>query len=101
MDAKSKRISRKTAGLPGSLLAEYVRCGKPNCRCANSGARHGPYWRRFWREAGRTHSAYVGQADLDATRHAIEQWRRSHPSLRSMHRDLRTLSTLGKEAGLW
>jgi hypothetical protein len=101
MDAKPKRISRKVAGLPGTLLAEYVRCGKPTCRCMREGPGHGPYWRRFWREAGRTRSAYVRHADVELTRRAIDQWRHTHPSMRSLLRDLRTLSTLGKEAGLW
>lgn len=25
---------------------EYRKCGKPNCRCANTDYRHGPYWYR-------------------------------------------------------
>jgi hypothetical protein len=101
MDAEPERFSRKTAGLPGTLLAEYIRCGKPTCRCMHDGTGHGPYWRSFWREGGRTRSAYVRRADVDATRLAIAQVRRSHLSIRSLLRDLRALSTLGKEAGLW
>jgi hypothetical protein len=101
MDAKPERFSRKREGLPGTMLAEYVRCGKPTCHCRPDGSGHGPYWRRFWREGGRTHSAYVRRADVDATRRAIAQWRRSHPSLRAVLRELRGLSSLGKEAGLW
>jgi hypothetical protein len=83
------------------LVAEYVRCGKTACRCMRGGPGHGPHFRRFWREAGRTRSAYVRQADVDATRQAIAQWLRTHPSLRSLHRDLRALTSLGKETGLW
>jgi hypothetical protein len=101
MDAKPEQFSRKAVGLPGSLLAEYVRCGTPTCRCMHTGPAHGPYWRRFWREDGRTYSAYVRRAEVDATRRAIAQWHRTHPSLRSLHRDLRALGALGKEAGLW
>ncbi len=33
----------------GYLVARYVRCGKPNCRC-RSGPGHGPYWYLVWRE---------------------------------------------------
>ena len=29
--------------LRGSLVERYLRCGKPNCRCAR-GRRHGPLW---------------------------------------------------------
>lgn len=101
MDTKPERFSRKTAGLPGTLLAEYIRCGKPSCHCMCGGPRHGPYWRRFWREDGRTRSAYVRGADIDTTRRSIAQWHRSHPSLRAVLRELRELSRLGKEAGLW
>jgi hypothetical protein len=101
MDARPERLSRKTTGLSGSLLAEYVRCGKFTCRCMNGGQQHGPYWRRFWREDGRTRSAYVRRNKVEAVRRAITQWHHTHPSLRSLHRDLRALGDLGKEAGLW
>ena len=101
LDANAERISRKTAGLPETLLAEYIVCSKPTCHCSCDGTRHGPYWRRFWREAGRTRSAYVRRADVDATRRAIAVWRRSHPSLRAVRRELRELRSLGKEACLW
>jgi hypothetical protein len=98
---KAERFSRKTAALPGTLLAEYIRCGKPTCHCRRDGRRHGPYWRRFWREAGRTRSAYVRCADVDATRRAIAQWRHTHPSMRSLLHELRALNSLCKEAGVW
>ena len=101
MDASLERISRKTLGLPGSLVMEFIRCGKPTCHCMRGGLGHGPHFRRFWREDGRTHSAYVRRAEVDATRRAIAQWHRTHPTLRSLHRDLSMLSALGKEAGLW
>ena len=29
--------------LRGSLVERYLRCGKPNCKCAR-GRRHGPLW---------------------------------------------------------
>ncbi|HEX2023024.1 MAG TPA: DUF6788 family protein [Candidatus Thermoplasmatota archaeon] len=40
---------------------EWVRCGKPGCRCA-SGERHGPYTYKYWREGKRLRKAYVGRA---------------------------------------
>ncbi|HEX8097819.1 MAG TPA: DUF6788 family protein [Pyrinomonadaceae bacterium] len=39
---------------------ELVRCGRKNCRCA-AGKGHGPYWYKYWREGGKTRSAYVGK----------------------------------------
>jgi hypothetical protein len=35
--------------LSGAVHGQYVRCGKPNCKCA-SGELHDPYYYRFWRE---------------------------------------------------
>ena len=56
---------------------EYVRCGKPKCRCAGKGAYgvgaaglglHGPYWyaywtteRKGWPPTPRLHKKYVGK----------------------------------------
>ena len=101
MVVKPEQMSRKTTGLPGTLLAEYVRCGKPACRCMSGGPRHGPYWRRFWREGGRSRSAYVRRTDVEATRQAIAQWRLSHLSVRAMLREFRALNAICEEAGLW
>lgn len=58
--------------LPGSVQAQWVRCGKPNCRCAR-GEHHGPYWYRFWWEDGRKHKAYVRKADLEAVQAACQE----------------------------
>jgi len=30
--------------LHASLIERYMKCGKPNCRCHGSGARHGPFF---------------------------------------------------------
>ena len=58
--------------LPGVVCAQYIRCGKPNCRCAH-GELHGPYWYRFWRDRhGRLHKEYVRKADVDVVRAACE-----------------------------
>lgn len=46
--------------------SEYVRCGKPTCRCAK-GKLHGPYAYKYWRdEKGRLRKAYVGKARSSA-----------------------------------
>ena len=60
--------------LPGAVCAQYVRCGKPNCHCAQ-GQRHGPYWYRFWRDRyGQRHKEYVRPTDLEAVRAACAAW---------------------------
>ena len=67
----------------------------------NGGAPHGPYWWRYWRAGGQTHKAYVPRAALAHTRAAVRLWRLHHRSVRSLVRELRALSRLGEEAGLW
>ena len=58
--------------LPGTVQPQYVRCGKPNCRCVR-GELHGPFYYRFWRDhSGRQHKEYVRKADLEAVRNACE-----------------------------
>ncbi len=52
-------------GLPGCVIAQYRRCGRPNCRCA-SGSQHGPYFFHYWRAGGTARKRYV--ARLDAPR---------------------------------
>ncbi len=66
-----KREARKTLPKTGSVCMQWVRCGRPNCRCAR-GELHGPYYYRFWREDGRLRKAYIKQADLAAVRAACE-----------------------------
>lgn len=62
--------------LPGTVIPQYVRCGKPNCRCAR-GDLHGPYWYRFWREDPYVlHKEYVREADLEQVRAACEAYAR-------------------------
>ena len=53
--------------LPGSVVLQFVRCGKPGCSC-NYGQRHGPYFYRVWREGGKVCKAYVKITDLEKVR---------------------------------
>jgi hypothetical protein len=40
---------------------ETIRCGKPNCWCAE-GEGHGPYWYAYWRDdRGRLRKTYIGK----------------------------------------
>ena len=50
------------------ILEQYIRCGRPNCHCANGGTRHGPYHYRVWREAGRVRKVYIPVADVERVR---------------------------------
>ena len=55
--------------LPGSVCPQKVKCGRPNCHCAQ-GKLHGPYFYRFWREGGRLRKEYIPAADVDRVRAA-------------------------------
>ena len=93
-----EQISPKTReALPGSLHAEYVRCGKAVCGCMHGGEPHGPYWRRYWRQGGRTHKAYVRRDAVEQTAEAVALWRQRHPTVRSLVRELRALWRLVEE----
>jgi hypothetical protein len=57
--------------LPGVVRPQWVRCGRPNCRCAR-GQLHGPYHYRFWREGSRLKKSYVKRSELEQVRAACE-----------------------------
>lgn len=45
----------------GTYQKKWVKCGKPNCKCAR-GERHGPYLYRAKYQGGKTKWEYVGKA---------------------------------------
>jgi hypothetical protein len=53
--------------LSGVVLEQYKRCGRRNCRCS-SGALHGPYFYRYWRQDGHLRKAYVPRNEVEAVR---------------------------------
>ena len=91
------RSVRKMTPLPGTLRAELVRCGKPACRCAHGGERHGPYFYRRWREDGRQRRQYVRPADAERVSAALAAWRRLHPPARSAREVLGELRRLFRQ----
>ena len=40
---------------------KFIKCGKPNCRCATQDDLHGPYWYGYRKEKGRLKSWYIGK----------------------------------------
>lgn len=63
------KILRLASGA-GSLQAQRVRCGKPNCRCAR-GALHEGYYYLFVPSPAGLSKFYVRRADVPAVRAAI------------------------------
>lgn len=45
-----------------SYRLQFIRCGKPKCKRCRRAPAHGPYWYAFWKESGRSRSAYAGRA---------------------------------------
>ena len=89
-------MMRKIAPLPGVIRAEWVRCGKPTCRCV-TGERHGPYLYRRWREDGRQRRAYIGPGEVDHVREATALWRRLRPPAYRLRQELADLRGLVRD----
>src|SRR6516162_7925594 len=66
--------------LPGVVCQQWVRCGRPNCRCAR-GQLHGPYAYHFARENGCLRKRYVRPAEVDGVRAACEARQRQRREL--------------------
>ena len=64
--------------LLGSLNEDYVRCGKPNCRCASKRPQdmHIAWYRRWRDDNGKHRKADVRKRDVEKVRVAIERRRR-------------------------
>jgi len=82
--------------LPGTVCPQWVRCGRPACRCAR-GQLHGPYYYRFFREKGRLKKTYVRQADVEQVRAQCETRRQARCDLSSSWAVWRQLATLVRE----
>ncbi len=84
-NAKQAQFSPQTVQpLPGTLLREVKRCGKARCHCV-TGEQH-VFYRRTWREQGRTRHQYVRRADAPAVAAAVARHRELHISKRAMRR---------------
>ena len=63
---------------PGSLVDRYRCCGKPNCHCAQPGAKgHGPSWSLTRAVSGKTITKVIPAGPLvERTREQIAEYRR-------------------------
>jgi hypothetical protein len=82
--------------LPGAVCAQWRRCGKPGCRCAR-GRPHGPYYYRFWREAGKLRKVYVRRADLEEVRSRCEARRLARAEVAAAWQQWRGLAAQVRE----
>ena len=71
----------------GYLTSEYVKCGKPTCRC-RQGQLHGPYtylhYRAWENGAWRQHKKYVPRRKKDAVARQLALAKRADRSLTSL-----------------
>jgi Family of unknown function (DUF6788) len=68
-----RRFQIPPDGLPGSLALTHIRCGKPNCRCAQ-GERH-PVWSLTFMVDGKKQVQHVPQELVEQIRPLVEQGR--------------------------
>lgn len=71
--------------LKGEVCAQYIRCGKSNCRC-QQGQPHGPYYYRIWRDGSQVKKIYVKPAELERVRQACAAYKRLAEQLRGQRR---------------
>jgi len=75
--------------LAGSLVKQYVVCGKPGCRCQR-GQKHGPLHYLYWKEQGRSRSLYVPRQKVAELCRQIQNYRGLQKELaRLVRRQLR------------
>ncbi len=77
--------------LEGEICEQYIRCGKPGCRC-RAGQLHGPYFYRIWRQGTRVRKVYVKAADVVQVRLACDAHRKLTRTLRDSKKSLGLLT---------
>lgn len=105
MKTKSKKMLPKI--MPGTVHAQYVRCGKDNCRCAK-GELHGAYYYHFVRVGGRLRKRYLKASEVEQMqiacgsrqiekRKQIEKSEKQWSKLREIRENLREWEKLTNE----
>jgi hypothetical protein len=91
-DGKTGKTSKmrlaELLDLPGSIHIQYVRCGRPNCRCA-SGRRecwHGPHFYYFYRLEGKNRKRYVRRDQVEWIRSICEVRRQTQAQIKREQR---------------
>ncbi len=83
--------------LEGEVCPQFIRCGKPGCRCQYDQP-HGPYHYRIWREGTRVRKVYVKAAELEAVRVACVLHRTLSRSLQHVRQEKMQLTqSMNKE----
>jgi len=72
--APLRKVLESLPVLGGSLVKQYVVCGKAGCRCQR-GQKHGPLYYLYWKEQGRSRSLYVPREKVAEVRRQIQNYR--------------------------
>jgi len=67
--------------LPGTVHAQFVRCGKLNCKCSR-GELHGAYYYHFVRIRGKLTKRYVKASEVEETQRACALRQNEEKSIR-------------------
>jgi hypothetical protein len=81
--------------LNGHIQKRRIKCGKPNCKCAN-GERHTAYY-HVWDADGRRYQKYVRKSDIEIIRHKCEQYRQLQNKLRAGRIEYKQILTRTRE----
>ena len=77
--------------LEGEVCPQFIRCGKPGCRCGYDKP-HGPYYYRIWREGTRVRKVYVKATEVEAVRAACVLHRSLSRSLQDIRQEKQQLT---------
>ena len=80
-----RALTRFLPMVAGSLVEQYVTCGKPRCRCRR-GQKHGPLYYLYWKEQGRSRSLYMPREQVGELRRQIQNYRRFQAELSALLR---------------
>lgn len=67
MKTKTEKVLPKI--MLGTVHAQFVRCGKPNCKCSR-GELHGAYYYHFVRVQGKLRKRYLKASEVDEAQRA-------------------------------
>lgn len=84
-----KKVERKVpkiSPLRGYLRAQFIKCGRDNCRCRNNNG-HGPYYYRVVIVDGQKRKKYVRKGELSAIQAGIDERRRRLAEVRQINRE--------------
>jgi hypothetical protein len=80
---KSEKLPPKILAGKGTLEVRYVKCGRPNCKCAK-GEMHGPYTYVRTYRGGKRRRVYVKSNNVSK----LKETRSEHKESRASSRDL-------------